>query len=279
MKYYIINILASLIYSLWSCNETNLKIVTKAKNDWPPSQCIFDSILKITYEENEKIENLTEKEEYFKMFDKKLLSLIDSINVFVNWEGTIEDFDLSIDDKGKLGPKYKYATISCIIVYVPNEQRKISFISKMIIEQKDLYADSIYAKLGRLSKGSKVYFDGFIQRDYKRNIKYSYNDELLDESNPKYMFNLLDITSFCRVDTLKANLLQLLNMNLKVSELLRKALSKEISKSEYISKTQTLYFPKMRQSLKSLNNSDKEYFERHRNYLSEDFWRDKFNTN
>lgn len=253
-----------LISSVWSCDENNLNSVSNAKKIGPPSQIAFDSLLNIFGENRFNSKNSIQKQNFYKEFDQQLNTFVDSIGLFVNWKGIIEEIDISeavIDN---------YTNISCKIKYSSDDFREVTFKTELYVKTNDLKSDSIYSKLERLALGSVVYFDGIIQRDFNRNIQYENGGELLKTTKPNYLFHLLDITPYSRADTLSSKIKKIVSIHSKVFQLLKDKVDKTITNSEWSKRTKELV---PRGLEEGLTENEKEYITRYKQYLYDDFMR------
>lgn len=264
MKYNILFILILLFISLYSCSENRLKSISYPQKIGPTSQIAFDSLLNAFAENRFNSKNSIQKQNFYKEFDKQLNSFVDSIGVFVNWKGKIEEIDISkavIDN---------YTNISCKIKYSSDDFREVTFKTEIFLKTNELTSDSIYTKLERLALGTTVYFDGIIQRDFNRNIQYENGGELLKTTKPKYLFHLLDITPYSRADTLSSKIKNILSIHSKVFQLLKDKVDKTITNSEWSKRTKELV---PRGLEEGLTENEKEYITRFKQYLYDDFMR------
>jgi hypothetical protein len=252
-----------LFFILLSCENSKTK---NEENDTiyqkPNSQLLFDSLLLRISNDRYKQENAIQKKEYREQFDKELIKYLDSIGVFVNWSGEIKDIEIS-ELNG-------YTILSTEIFYSLEGQRIVTFHPDVLIKTDEIKTDSLYAKLKYIPKGSKVFFDGYISRNFNKEIQYENDNKVMRDISPNYDFNLLDISSNRRNDELSPKLKSLTTIYFQVFDLLRQKTNKTISNTEWKSKTKTVLD---KESEEGLTNVQLDYINRFKQYLYNDFMR------
>ncbi len=226
----------------------------------PLPQIKFDSLHKVASKKKFTANNDIQKKENIENFDKELNLFLDSNYVFVNWKGKMNDITVKELEN--------FSIITSEISFETEEFREIKFTSDYIIKTEQLKNDSIYVKLKRIPIGSVVFFDGFIVRDIDNKIKYNDSYNLSKENRPNYSFNLLEISNTPRTDSLSVNLQKNIPIAFKVFALLKQKVKKEIREEEWRKKTKDLASSAKEDSL---NKYEKDYMDRLKQYLFEDY--------
>jgi hypothetical protein len=252
-----------LIFILLSCQNSKTKSkVADTHNQKPKSQLLFDSLLLRISNDKYKHENAIQKKEYREQFDKDLSKYLDSIGVFVNWSGEIKNIEIR--------ELNKYTILSTEIFYTLEDQRIVSFHPEVYIKTDKIQTDSLYAKLKLIPNGSKVFFDGYISRNFDKEVQYEDDDKVMRDISPSYKFNLLDISSHIRSDELSPKLKSLTTIYFQVFDLLRQKTNKTISNKEWNRKTKSTLD---KESEEGLTSEKLDYINRFKQYLFDDFMR------
>lgn len=218
----------------------------------------FDNFLKSKKELEYSQSNDIQKKEFNNNFEIELANYLDSIGIFVNWKGQIKDIKTS---------EYGQSTrIEFEILYKPEEYREVSFNCSQIVKTEDLATDFFYNKVKEISDYSTVYFDGFIKKDIEGKVVYDYGD--MHISYPNYEFNIIDISTKPKSDTLSVSLKNAIVVDFQVIDLLKQKFQKRISEKEWERKTNDLNFDFVQSKL---TNGEKQYSRSIRQCLVNDF--------
>jgi hypothetical protein len=170
--------------------------------------------------------NDIQKKQFYSEFENELYGYIDSVKLFVNWNGRISDIKTESNGKSTY-VKFK-------ITYQPEEYRKISFFCTHLAKSDSLNDDYIYNKVKSIPDNSEVYFDGFIRTKNNNKVDYHLGNpgEDLNIAYPDYKFWIIDISNTKRNDTLTSNLKNTVDCCYKITQPLKQLYLKQISKSE-----------------------------------------------
>lgn len=238
-----------------NCDKTQSKHAFQNK-----TQEKFDNFLKAAREQEFSQSNDIQKKEFLANFDASLSHFIDTSKVFVNWNGTISEIKTREVDTVTI--------ISCKISYKPEEYREVSFHCDHAVATAKVSTDTLYQKLKIISNFSTVYFDGYIIKDIYNKVLYEYGSDDLKIAYPNYKFNLLDISTEPRSDTISENLRHVIDVNFEVVELLKQKVQKKISDAEWQKKTKALGLDNLEDKLTPF---EKAYSTRLKEYLFSDF--------
>jgi len=154
----------------------------------------FISFLKLNHEIYNGISNDINKSEFVSKYENDLANLSDSLGIFRNWKGQIDDisiFDWTTDNLKEITVRldinvseYYHLTLTCQKMY----------------STKNIDSALVYRQLKKLVKGQDVYFDGILSRD--KDNKIAYNSLFTSNTEPDngklttpYMnFNIISIS-------------------------------------------------------------------------------------
>lgn len=248
-------LLSAILIGVFSCKNSLER--PKFEN---PTQVKFDNFLKQKESAQYDASNDIQKNEFLEKYDAELSALTDSIKIFVNWQGQIEDI--------KTNEYGKSTEVSCKIKYKPEEYREITFYCSYVLETSNLKTDSLFNRLKRIGDFSNVYFDGFIVKNIGNKLVYEGYDITLKLTYPNFKFNLLNVSEKKRENNLSKSLTNAVNTNFKVFELLKQKVNKTITEKEWKTKTKDLELEKIESALKP---EEKEYSKLIKKYLASDF--------
>ena len=234
------------------CVGTSSTSTVKFENQ---QQQNFDDFLaekrKLTFNQANDIQ----RKEFNNQFEKELFDYIDSVKLFVNWEGTIKDI--------KTKESGKSTAIEFEIYYKPEEHREIRFLCTHIVETANLETDYIYNQVKNISNYTTVYFDGLIRTNNKKQVYYDFRS-VGDELNipyPQYRFWIVDIGTTKRNNNLSENLQNAVNFCYNMVEPLRLQFLNQISKGES-DKTFNKLLPEFENLKSLLTDNEKLYVQR-----------------
>lgn len=231
------------------CKQTNyFKPDNKQQED-------FDNFLAKKREFSYNQNNDIQKKEYINLFEKELFNYIDSVGLFVNWEGVISD--IKTQESGNT------TELSFVIEYQPEQYRKIEFHCSHLVPTDSLSNDYIFNTVKNMPNYMIVHFDGFIRT--KNNGVADYylgtSGDDLNISYPDYDFWIIDISPEKRSDTLSPNMRNAVNLAYKINEPLKAKYLGLISDSESQKQFDEL-LPKFNQVKKGLTVAEKQYIQR-----------------
>lgn len=129
--------------------------------------------------------NKTRKIYYNKQFFNLISKYADSIQIFNNWSGIIEDFEYT---KGKES-SHIYLTIR--INYQGEKfisQNDILLLSIYSVDNKEKAKDIVFNNMAKINKNSKIYVTGFINRSMNGYIS-------IGENFNEFNFSILNIST------------------------------------------------------------------------------------
>jgi len=224
-----------------------------------PQQKIFDDFLR-QKKDFSSCSNDIQKKEYIKKIEADLSNFLDTVKVFVNWKGKINNIEAS--EFFGLIKIAGWTNITFEISYEPEEYRKVCFKCSHIVETDKLNEDYIYNQVKNISNSSTVYFDGFINRDFDgKVVYYGYKSDDLQISYPEYKFNILKINTK-PVDTLSTELKNMIDANFKIMDLAKQKHQKEITEKEFKARLKEL-----KTLQPELSEKEKEYGHQMLQYL------------
>jgi hypothetical protein len=199
--------------------------------------------------------NDIKRKEFYNQFEKELFNYIDSVRLFVNWEGYIDDIKTEESDK-TIALKFK-------ISFLPEKSITVQFFCTHLVETDSLNSDYLYNTVKNMPNGLIVYFDGFIRTKNKGEIYYHLgaSGHELNLSSPDYEFWIIDVGPERRSDTLSTSLQNAIDFNYKVIEPLKLQYLNKISKSESDKRHKSL-LPTFKILQSKLTNKEKQYCQR-----------------
>lgn len=231
-----------------SCTETKKQISNVQQRN-------FDNFLISKNRESYNYSNDIQRKEFYKLFEKSLCNYVDSIGLFVNWEGVIDD--IKTEESGNTtAVKFK-------ISFLPEEYRNIEFFCTHLVKTDSLSTDYLYNTVKNMPNGLIVYFDGFIRTKNSGEIYYHYGSSN-DESNisyPDYEFWPVEIGPEKRKDSLSVNLQNAVSSCYNIIQPLREQYIGLISKEESDKKYNEL-LPAFENAKGKLTPAEKLYIQR-----------------
>lgn len=218
----------------------------------------FDDFLRAKKSQEFEQRNDIQRREFRNAFDEELNVLLDSMQLFTNWKGRIKNIRSRLWGGS--------TEISFVIYYEPEKYREVNFYSSYWVKNELLDDDYIYNKVKQLSDYSTVYFDGFISRDNRDNVNYSFGDYKV--SYPNYVFNTLEISKPPISSEFSEQFKNAINAEFQIIQLLKQKVNKEISERDWELRTKEINIDEIQ---KSLTVKEQEYIGRLRQYLVNDF--------
>lgn len=197
--------------------------------------------------------------EFLVELDKKLADYMDSIVLFKNWQGSIQDINLEESDR------FKTITFNLVFV-IQNWKKEMVFHCKYSVLKDSSDQDTIYARIKRMYEYSTVYFDGFIPKDYAGNLQYDSDDPYLRLL--RYKFSIMNIDCNKQVDSLSPSLQKAIAVDYQAINLMRKLYSKAINRKAFDSLMTAL---PIEDCQKALSEKDYQYSKRFRDWIFVDF--------
>lgn len=142
-----------MIIALLSCtNPSSVK-----SSPYNNQQTAFDRFLSDRNSHKYDIGNDIQEAEFMKQFEQDLFNYVDSVKLFVNWTGTIDNISTIETDNNITRVKFT--------IYYEREQfRKVKFNCLYFVDNDSLETDHIYNTVKNISNYSTVYFDGLFVR-------------------------------------------------------------------------------------------------------------------
>jgi len=221
-----------------------------------PQQQQFDDMLarfKDGYTKYKYSENKIRKLEFLDSVRLATFQYVDSVKLFVNWEGRISDID---------SKEYGNTTaLEFDIFYKPEKNRGVTFQCKYILPNDSLQIDELYQKVKALNGYETVYFDGFIRTLADNTVKYSSGSTISDDSFlsfPKFEFFVVDISTTPQDNVLSDQMQNAVDLTFDVIEPLKANFRKEISDKETHTRIDALT-PKYNQTKSQLSLKQQNY--------------------
>jgi len=206
--------------------------------------------------------NEIKKKEFIKDFNQKLTSFMDSVIVFHNWKGQIDN--ISINEK------YPFSYISCDITFPLIENRSIKFSCKYSQLTETIQEDSLYSRFKSIPARGVVYFDGVVARDVKNETIYTPHTDDLILVSPYIEFNLIDISSVPIKHSISHTLKRCLIQNKVFIDLVKQKENKEIDEATLDMKAKAL---KLDSLSENLNPWERYYLDKYVRYGIHDMFR------
>ncbi len=200
--------------------------------------------------------NDIQKKDFYNKFEIELFNFIDSVRLFINWKGEIND--IKTEESGES------TILSFKISSQPEKYIKATLYSTHLVNTDSLKQDYIYNKVKNIPNSSTVYFDGFIRTNNKDEIDYYMdweNNIDLIIAYPNYRFWITDIGTTNRNDSLSVGLQAANDFNYKMIEPLKSAYMNKISKAESEKRFNEL-LPEFKMLKSKLTDEEKLYNER-----------------
>ena len=227
-----------------------------------PQQKAFDTFLANKRAASYNCNNDIQRNEFYKSFETDLQTYLDTIPLFINWRGVIKDI--------KVNQMRNSTELSFDVFYKPEEYREITFRCSHIIPNDSLSTDYLYLTVKNMPNYLAVYFDGYIKRKNNNEISYAgYSSDGLQVPYPKYNFNFVFIGPE-RSDIFTSNLKTAVNLDYKVVEALKLNYLNKITKDEADRRYNDLK-PHFEAAQSALTEQEKQYSQRLRSYLVNDF--------
>ncbi|HHT22634.1 MAG TPA: hypothetical protein GXZ87_04890 [Bacteroidales bacterium] len=247
MKKIFFIILISITLFFVSCN-------IKSQDDKTTQQQDFFEFLNYKEHIMKQQKNDIQKDEFFMQFEKDLFDYVDSVGLFINWQGVINDIKSeSIGDNTALSFK---------IYSISRDNHNLEFNCTHLIDNHNISTDYIYNTVKNMPENTMVYFDGFIRT---KNIgEVYYHSSSSKESNielPKYKFWIIDLSPEKRTDTLSTAMQKAVSIAYEANKPLKMQFNKQITKKESDDKLKEL-IPQLDEAKTQLSNNEKLYIER-----------------
>lgn len=236
----------------YSCNVTPVKDKRRFSN---VQQENFENMLIRNYNTRMNLANDIQQTEFDDSVKLALGKYMDSVQVFVNWEGIVVDIRSDSFDAISLG-----------LEYLSRADHKVIFHVNYVMPKDKKTADKVYQTIKNLSNGTPVYFDGFIAKRKNGEIKYAYPKVYDNE----FDFYILDVNTKSKGDTLPVNLRKAIDLSSQINKLLRANFYKKLSDREYNKKLKEIG-PKFTSAKDALSQEDKDYLDRFTAALTDNF--------
>lgn len=200
---------------------------SQQRSDINQQQQNFVFFLESKDSQSKNLTNEIEEHEFYKSFDKELSNYLDSVRLFLNWKGVIDD--IKIDDMGS------FTEVSFKLNFKPSETTEITFYCEYPVNKTNTSYDALYNDLKKISNGATVYFDGFIKRDWDNNVMYKNDSKIgtMKLSYPMYMFNALRVSQTKGVDSLSETMKAAVDKEFGIIELAKARASNAITDAEF----------------------------------------------
>lgn len=250
-KITLLGIVSATIIALLSCtNPSSVK-----SSPYNNQQTAFDRFLSDRNSHKYDIGNDIQEAEFMKQFEQDLFNYIDSVKLFVNWTGTIDNISTIETDN--------ITQVKFTIYYEREQFRKVKFNCLYFVDNDSLETDHIYNTVKNISNYSTVYFDGFIRTTNNNKVKYHFNKpgDRLNLGYPDYDFFIIEIGSANRGDSLSANLQDAVECAYKITEPLKLNFQKKISNAEQKARSNALE-PEFTAAKAKLTKEEDSYLKR-----------------
>lgn len=252
MKKIFLLLLACLVLGMVGCIQKRAYNAVQFENQ---QQQDFDNFLAKKQQASYYQANDIQEKEYYAQFESELFNYVDSVRLFINWKGIIED--IKTEESGKT------TALKFTITYKPEEYREVEFHCTHLIDTDSLNSDYIYNTVRNIRNYTVVYFDGFIRTKNNDEVYYylrsAGND--LNISYPNYEFWITDIGSEKRNDTLSNNLQDAVSIVCKLGEPMKEYFMKSITKEEFDRQSNEL-LPLYKEAESMLSDREKQYAKR-----------------
>jgi hypothetical protein len=231
-----------------------------------PQQKAFDAFLAKQDSVYNRLGNDIQREDFYQSFENDLQDYLDTISLFVNWQGVIK----SIETRQIITS----TELSFDVSYQPEEYREITFHCSYLVDKDSLSTDYLYNAVKTLSNHSRVYFDGYIRKNNNDEVVYSdyFESSLSIDGNrisrPKYRFNFVNISTESSAG-LSADLLNAIDLDFKIIEPLKLHYLKEITQKESDKRYDDL-LPQFNAAHSLLAEQERQYSQRLRFHLIDD---------
>lgn len=199
-------------------------------------------------------QNGIKKQERQKELESELTHFLDSVVLFVGFEGQIYNPPISSLDAIDISEQSDVTYINFKIECKLDEYREVTFVCSRAFKTNEIQDAYFYKQLKDISVYSPVYFDGVIRRD-DSGVKHESSSDYF--SSPRFTFLPLAISNTPRRQLSKP-LLELLKIDDEGFEIFRKEFNKELPKNSfkrYIDPREA----KIKSLLDSLTPEEKEY--------------------
>lgn len=202
--------------------------------------------------------NEIQEKEFYRKFEADLFHYVDSVGIFVNWRGVINDIET--EESGN-----SVALKFTIDVTPPqsNGMMSIRLFATHLIPKDSLETDYLYNTVSNIPNYKEVYVDGFIRT--KNTDKVYYHSSIRTNStsslNPDYNFWVLDISTMRRDDVLSENLTNAIVRSYEYVAPLKESYLGNISKKEQDARTDKL-LPAFKEAKSKLNEYEALYIQR-----------------
>jgi len=220
-----------------------------------PQQKAFDNFLTLRLNSLRNQNNDIQRNDFYKQFETDLYNYVDTIGLFVNWEGVIDNIET--EKSGTL------TALRFTISYLPEENREVKFYCTHLIEADSLQNDYLYNTVKNMPNGLLVYFDGFIRTTNNGKVYYKFDtyDQATNIQKPKYEFWPIEIGPEVRDNSLSDNLNKAVKICYEIIEPLRRNYLGEITKEQSDSLYNCLV-PKFKEAKSQLTHEENGYISR-----------------
>lgn len=241
-----------LLLGFWSCNYVAESRHSQRFSN--PQQQEFDDMLDQFNDNDLKYSsNKIRKQEFLDSVKVATFCYVDSVRLFVNWEGKISHIDSQ-----KSGGT---TMLEFDIGYKPEQYREVTFKCKYLVPTDSLSTDELYQRVRTLRGHETVYFDGFIRTLSNNTVKYWLATDDLFLPYPKFEFFIVDISTTPKSDSIRTEMQDAINLTFEAIQPLKLLYEGKISKRESTQRSNTIA-PKYDVAKSQLTPSEKKYIQR-----------------
>ncbi len=205
-----------------SCNFSFLSD-TEYSNE---QQQVFNQYLDRQKEIYKSLGNEIQEKEFLIDFEKNICHIVDSLGLFMNFEGKISNIQTE-----QVGDT---TLLHFLIVDNRSAIKKSEYSCQHKIHNDSIQTDYIYNAVKKIDNHDVVFFNGFIMKIDETTISYAYGkpgDEL-NLFTPNYNFCVLDIGTIEREETLSKKMYQLFKQGSDGATIIKETITKEFSEQE-----------------------------------------------
>lgn len=209
MKRLLFSFVVLLQFALVGCvQETSTKLTNKQQQS-------FTNFLSQKKRQSYNPANEIIAKENRNQFEKDIFKYVDSVGLFVNWCGVIDN--IKTEESGNS------VAVRFDITYIPAQYKSISFYCTHLVPRDSLERDYIYNTIKNMPNNMFVYFDGFIRTKNNNYIDYNVGQpgDNLNMSHPNYDFWIVDVTPEQRCDTLTADMQRAVGLSYELNAIMK----------------------------------------------------------
>ncbi len=188
-------------------------------------------------------------------FEKDIFKYVDSVGLFVNWRGVIND--IKTEESGKT------VAVKFDITYIPAQYRSITFCCTHLVARDSLVNDHIYNTIKNMPNDMFVYFDGLIRTQNNNYIDYSGSlpGGDLNTTHPDYEFWIVDVSPEQRCDTLTTDMQKAVGLSYELNAIMKEQYLGHTTQ-EVATKSFNELLPSFESVKSNLTDSEKSYITR-----------------